>query len=69
MHVDSLFLSLIASGMIQMKFQNPALEWIIAREYGTANDSFIESHIGRPIYKQDYAWIGIHLFSEYRVRR
>ena len=28
-HVDSLFLSLIASGMLHMKFRNPTLEWVV----------------------------------------
>ena len=69
MHVDSLFLSLIASGMIKMTMLNNALQWVIAREYGTASNSIIESHIGCPIYKRDNAWVGIHLFSENRMRR
>jgi hypothetical protein len=69
-HVDSLFLSLIASGMLQMNFRNPTFEWIVVHEYGgTANNCFIENHIGCPIYKRDNAWVGIHLFSKERVRR
>ncbi len=58
MQVDTLFLSLTASGMIQMQLQNPSLEWTIAHEYNTANDCFIESHIGRPIYRRDDVWRG-----------
>jgi hypothetical protein len=69
MHMDSLFLSLIASGMIKMTMLNNALQWVIAREYGTASNSIIESHIGCPIYKRDNAWVGIHLFSKNRMRR
>ena len=69
-HVDSLFLSLIASGMLQMKFRNPMLEWIVAREYGgTANHCYFENQIGQSIYKQDDTWVGVHLFSEERLRR
>ena len=53
-----------------MKFRNPTLEWIVAREYGCmANNGFIENHIGRPIYNQDNAWVGIHQFSEQRMRQ
>ena len=69
MHVDSLFLSLIATGMIKMTMLNNALQWVIARKYGTASNSIIVSHIGCPIYKRDNAWVGIHLFSENRMRR
>ena len=69
MHVDSLFLSLIASGMIKMTMQNNALQWVIAREYDTAANSIIESCLGRPIYKLDDAWLGIHLFNENRLQR
>jgi hypothetical protein len=69
-HIDSLFLSHIALGMLQMKFQNPTLEWIVVREYGsTANNCYIKNQIGRPIYKQDDAWVCIHLFSKNRMRR
>jgi len=65
MHVDLLFLSLIASGMIKMTMQNNALQWVIAREYdSTTENSIIESCLGRPIYKRDDAWLGIHLFNE-----
>ena len=53
-----------------MKFRNPTLEWIVAREYGSkANHCYIENQIGRPIYKQEDAWVGIHLFSKERLRR
>jgi hypothetical protein len=69
-HIDSLFLSHIALGMLQMKFQNPTLEWIVVREYGsTANNCYIKNQIGRPIYKQDDTWVCIHLFSKNRMRR
>ena len=64
-HVDSLFLSLIALRMLQMKFWNSMLEWIVVHEYGcTANNCFIENHIGHPIYKRKDTWVGIHLFSK-----
>ncbi len=69
MHVDSLFLSLIASRMIKMTMQNNTLQWVIARKYGFASNSIIKSHIGCPIYKQDNAWVGIHLFSKNRMRK
>jgi hypothetical protein len=69
MHVDSLFLSLIAAGMIKMTMQNNALQWVIAREYDPSGTSIIESRLGRPIYKRDDVWDGIHLFSENRMRR
>ena len=69
MHVDSLFLSLIAAGMIKMSMQNNELQWVIAREYYPSGTSIIESRLGRPIYKSDYVWDGIHLFSENRMRR
>ena len=69
MHVDSLFLSLIAAGLIKMTMQNNALQFVIAQEYDTASNSMIESQIGRPLYKQDDAWVGIHLFSENRMQR
>jgi hypothetical protein len=69
MHVDSLFLSLIATGMIKMTMLNNALQWVIAREYGTASNSIIESHIGCPIYKRDNAWVSIHLFSKNCMHR
>jgi len=70
MHVDSLFLSLIASGMIKMTMQNNALQWVIAREYdSTTPNSIIESCLGRPIYTRDDAWVGIHLFNENHLRR
>jgi hypothetical protein len=49
MHVDSFFMSLIASGMIKMTMQNNALQWIIAREYNTTANSIIESCLGCPI--------------------
>jgi hypothetical protein len=69
MHVDSLFLSLIAAGIIKMSMQNNALQWVIAREYYPLGTSIIESRLGRPIYKSDNVWDGIHLFSENRMRR
>jgi hypothetical protein len=69
MHVDSLFLSLIAAGMIKMTMQNNALQWVIAREYDPLGTSIIESRLGRPLYKRDDVWDGIHLFSENRMRR
>ena len=69
MHVDSLFLSLIAAGMIKMTMQNNALQWVITREYDPSGTSIIESHLGRPIYKRDDVWDGIHLFCENRMRR
>ena len=69
MHVDSFFMSLIASGMIKMTMQNNALQWIIAREYDTTANSIIESCLGCPIYKRDDAWLGIHLFNENRLRK
>ena len=69
-HVDSLFLSSTASGMLQMNFRNPTFKWIVARGYGgMVNNCFIENHIGRPIYKRDDVWVGIHLFSEQCVRQ
>ena len=56
--------------MLLLNFQNPTFEWIVAREYSSmANKCFIENHIRRPIYKQDEALVGIHLFSEERLRR
>ncbi len=72
MHVDTLFLSLAASGIIQLQPKNETLQWDIVREYGNVyNDtSFIEAHIGVPTYKRsDDAWRGIHVFSENHVRR
>jgi len=69
MHVDSLFLLLIAVGMIKMTMQNNALQWVIAREYNPSGTSIIESRLGRPIYKRDDVWDGIHLFSENSMRR
>ena len=63
MHVDSLFLSLIAAGMIKMTMKNNALQWVIAREYDPSGTSIIESQIGHPLYKCDNVWDGIHLFS------
>ena len=69
MHVDSLFLSLIAAGMIKMTMQNNALQWVIAREYDPLGTSIIESRLGRPLFKRDNVWDGIHLFSENRMRR
>ena len=68
-HVDSLFLSLIAAGLIKMTMQNNALQFVIAQEYDTASNSMIESQIGRPLYKREDAWVGIHLFSENRMQR
>jgi hypothetical protein len=45
MQVDALFLSLTASGIIQMQEKNTSLEWLITREFATENSCFIESHI------------------------
>ncbi len=73
MQVDALFLSLAASRIIQLWPKNETLQWDIVCEYNNVynNDSsFIEAHIGVPTYKRsDDAWWGIHLFSEFRVRR
>jgi hypothetical protein len=55
--------------MIKMTMQNNALQWVIAREYDPSGTSIIESRLGRPIYKRDDVWDGIHLFSENRMRR
>jgi hypothetical protein len=49
MQVDALFLSLTALGIIQMQQKNTSLEWMIAREYVTSNNCFINSHIKRPM--------------------
>jgi hypothetical protein len=69
MQVDALFLSLTALVIIQMQLRNMSLEWMITREYTTANNCFIKSHIGHPIYKRDDAWRGGHLFSKNHVMR
>jgi hypothetical protein len=70
--VDELFLSLAASGIIQLRPKNDTLQWDIVWEYGIVynNTSFIDKHIGVPTYKRsEDAWQGIHLFSENHVRR
>jgi hypothetical protein len=69
MQVDALFLSLTAPGIILMEPKNTSLEWVITWEFTTENSCFIESHIGRPIYKKDVAFWEIHLFSERHVRK
>jgi hypothetical protein len=71
MQPDALFLSLTASGILQLNPNNTSFQWGIAWEYATANnnDCFIEAHIGIPIYKRDDAWQGVNLFSENHVRK
>ena len=71
MQVDALFLSLTASGILQLNQKDTSLQWGIAREYASANnnDCFIEAHIGIPIYNRDDARRGVNLFSKNHVRK
>ncbi len=49
MQVGALFLSFIACIVIQLQPNNKTLQWSITREYATtANNCFIEAHIGSP---------------------
>ncbi len=67
--MDALFLSLTALRIIQLQFINTSLQWSITQEDVTANNCFIESHVGCPMYKRDDAWRGVHLFSKSCVKK
>jgi hypothetical protein len=72
MQVDALFLSLTAAGIIKLEPKNDSsFQWVVAREYGASikTGSFIEAHMGTPIYKRDESWQGVHLLNDNRVRR
>ena len=61
-----LYLSLLRGCKKDSLFQ-----WVVAREHGesTTAVSFIEAHIGTPLYKRDDLWNGINVFSEARLRK
>jgi len=63
-----------ANGILKLKLEpkkDLVFQWVIAWEYeGLAKaESFIEAHIGTPLYKRDKSWNGINVFSETRARK
>ena len=69
-NVDAFFLSLAANGILKLEPKKDSVfQWVIAREYGGSAkaESFIEAHIGTPLYKRDESWNGINVFSKTRT--
>ncbi len=69
LQVNVLFLSLTASGIIQLLPNNKIKQWSIKQVYRCVNDGCIKANIGRPFHKIDNACHGINLFSEDCVHR
>ena len=58
-NIDAFFLSLATNGILKLE---PKKDLVF-------HESFIEAHIGTPLYKCDESWNGINVFSETRKRK
>jgi len=72
-NVDALFLSLAASGILEIQNTTDGIKWVIGRQPLVAiqtknNVTLIDATIGEAKYKVDKYWMGISLHSETRIR-
>ena len=72
-NVDALFLSLAASGILDIQNTADGIKWVIGRQPPVAiqpknNVTLIDATIGEAKYKVDKYWMGISLHSETRIR-
>jgi hypothetical protein len=72
-NVDCLFLSMAASGILEMQNTNDGIKWVVGRLAPTTTQpnrdlSLIEATIGEAKYKVDEYWIGFNLHPATRIR-
>ena len=72
-NVDALFLSLAASGILEIQNTTDGIKWVIGRQSPVAtlpnhDVSLIDATIGEAKYKVDKYWMGISLHPKTRIR-
>jgi hypothetical protein len=72
-NVDSLFLSLAASGILEIQNSPDGIRWLLGRQAPTTattdtNVALIQATIGMAKYTLDEYWVGINLYPVTRIR-
>ena len=72
-NVDALFLSLAASGIIEIQNKNDGIKWFVGRQapllpQPNINVTLMDATIGEANYKLDEYWVEIHQHSPMRIR-
>jgi hypothetical protein len=70
---DALFLSLVASGIIEIQNTNDCIKWFVGRQapllpQPNINVTLMDARIGEANYKLDENWVGIHQHPPTRIR-